>query len=75
MTTVMSVGGTLARGHRDGITTSCPGDPLYAWVRAGMPSNGAVTPKPEILAVPHQHILWDTTSISVRGTPKQRQLC
>lgn len=43
------VGRTLAmRGHRDGITTSCPGDPLYAWVRAGMPSNGAVVPKPEI---------------------------
>ncbi len=24
-------------GHRDGHPTSCPGDPLYRWVRAGAP--------------------------------------
>ncbi|MES9804913.1 N-acetylmuramoyl-L-alanine amidase [Streptomyces cinereoruber] len=24
-------------GHRDGHPTSCPGDPLYAWVQAGAP--------------------------------------
>ncbi|MBX6382011.1 MAG: N-acetylmuramoyl-L-alanine amidase [Microbispora sp.] len=35
-------GGTLAkRGHRDVTATSCPGDQLYAWVRAGMPAAGA----------------------------------
>ena len=28
------------RGHRDGVATSCPGDVLYAWVKAGMPSAG-----------------------------------
>ncbi|MFC8432264.1 peptidoglycan-binding protein [Streptomyces sp. NPDC057253] len=27
--------GTEVAGHRDGYATSCPGDPLYAWVRAG----------------------------------------
>jgi len=35
-------GGTLAkRGHRDVTATSCPGDQLYAWVRAGMPAPGS----------------------------------
>ncbi|WP_236245076.1 peptidoglycan-binding protein [Streptomyces sp. CC210A] len=27
-------------GHRDGHPTSCPGDPLYRWVRAGAPRPG-----------------------------------
>ncbi|MDX3019853.1 peptidoglycan-binding protein [Streptomyces acidiscabies] len=27
--------GDRVRGHRDGHPTSCPGDPLYAWIRAG----------------------------------------
>lgn len=25
------------RGHRDGYSTTCPGEPLYAWVKAGAP--------------------------------------
>jgi hypothetical protein len=25
-------------GHRDGLATDCPGDALYAWVKAGMPA-------------------------------------
>jgi hypothetical protein len=25
------------KGHRDGFPTACPGEPLYAWVQAGMP--------------------------------------
>lgn len=29
--------GNEIRGHRDGYPTDCPGDPLYAWVRAGAP--------------------------------------
>jgi len=34
-------GGTLAkRGHRDVTATSCPGDELYRWVKAGMPAPG-----------------------------------
>jgi hypothetical protein len=28
----------LKRGHRDVTATDCPGDQLYAWVRAGMPA-------------------------------------
>jgi hypothetical protein len=27
--------GDELRGHRDGYATDCPGDPLYAWVKAG----------------------------------------
>lgn len=40
-------GGALAkRGHRDGVSTSCPGDIVYAWVKAGMPAatGGTTTP-------------------------------
>ena len=29
------------KGHRDGLATLCPGDVVYAWVKAGMPSSGA----------------------------------
>ncbi|GAA3045153.1 hypothetical protein GCM10020229_65470 [Kitasatospora albolonga] len=29
--------GPEIRGHRDGYATSCPGEPLYAWVRQGAP--------------------------------------
>lgn len=29
-------------GHRDVYATSCPGDRLHAWVKAGMPVDGAV---------------------------------
>jgi hypothetical protein len=42
---VKAKGGPLAkRGHRDGTATTCPGDIVYAWVRAGMPMPAA--PKP-----------------------------
>ena len=34
-------GRSLAKlGHRDVYATSCPGDQLYAWVKAGMPASG-----------------------------------
>lgn len=33
-------------GHRDWHSTSCPGDPAYAWVKAGMPVPGVVAPTP-----------------------------
>ncbi|MFZ3595023.1 peptidoglycan-binding protein [Streptomyces sp. BH104] len=29
--------GDWVGGHRDGYATACPGDPLYAWVKAGAP--------------------------------------
>lgn len=32
-------------GHRDGHPTACPGDALYAWVRAGAPRPGGETPQ------------------------------
>lgn len=37
-------GGTLAmRGHRDGISTDCPGEVVYAWVQDGMPVTSTVS--------------------------------
>lgn len=38
--------GSRIRGHRDFTSTSCPGDPLYAWVRRGAPRTA---PQEEIL--------------------------
>ncbi|WP_369274532.1 N-acetylmuramoyl-L-alanine amidase [Streptomyces sp. R11] len=29
--------GAWLGGHRDGYATNCPGDPIYAWVKAGAP--------------------------------------
>jgi peptidoglycan hydrolase-like protein with peptidoglycan-binding domain len=34
------------KGHRDGKSTACPGDEIYAWVRAGMPAPGGVIVPP-----------------------------
>ncbi|MGC5010596.1 peptidoglycan recognition protein family protein [Streptosporangium sp. DT93] len=33
--------GREIKGHRDGYSTSCPGEPLYTWVRKGAPRPGA----------------------------------
>jgi hypothetical protein len=44
-----AAGTTLAKkGHRDGMSTDCPGDYAYAWVQAGMPypAGSVVTPPP-----------------------------
>lgn len=45
--------GPEIRGHRDGYSTDCPGDPLYAWVQAGAPrpEENDVTPD-ELLSAP-----------------------
>ncbi|GIH91924.1 N-acetylmuramoyl-L-alanine amidase [Planobispora siamensis] len=32
--------GDQIKGHRDGYATSCPGEPLYAWIRRGCPRPG-----------------------------------
>ncbi|MBK3631628.1 N-acetylmuramoyl-L-alanine amidase [Streptomyces sp. MBT97] len=37
--------GDRVRGHRDGYATSCPGDPLYAWVQAGAPRPDGTAPQ------------------------------
>lgn len=39
--------GPEIRGHRDGYATSCPGEPLYTWVRAGAPRPSGQTPPPQ----------------------------
>lgn len=33
------------KGHRDGLATLCPGDIVYAWVKAGMPYSGSTPAK------------------------------
>ena len=54
------------KGHRDGYNTTCPGEPLYAWVQAGAPRPGgpvkpptptpAPTPKPSGPAWPGEYL-------------------
>ncbi len=39
--------GKEIKGHRDGYSTSCPGDALYAWVRRGAPRPGNDNGTPE----------------------------
>lgn len=34
-------------GHRDGYATACPGDAIYAWVKAGAPRPSGGTPEPK----------------------------
>ncbi|MFM9703581.1 N-acetylmuramoyl-L-alanine amidase [Streptomyces galilaeus] len=38
--------GTWLGGHRDGYATACPGDVVYAWVKAGAPRPASATPAP-----------------------------
>ncbi|MEV4378979.1 peptidoglycan-binding protein [Streptosporangium sp. NPDC049644] len=38
--------GKEIKGHRDGYSTSCPGEPLYAWVKRGAPRPGGGTTNP-----------------------------
>lgn len=46
--------GKEIKGHRDGFATSCPGEPLYALVKAGKlePGTQAPTPKPKPVYAP-----------------------
>lgn len=41
--------GKEIKGHRDGYSTDCPGDPLYAWIKKGAPrpGTGSGTPQPQ----------------------------
>lgn len=39
--------GREIKGHRDGYATTCPGEPLYALVRAGKLEPGVLTPGPK----------------------------
>jgi hypothetical protein len=45
--------GKEIKGHRDGYSTDCPGEPLYAWVRRGAPRpGGGTTPPPDTPTAP-----------------------
>ncbi|MEV4093778.1 peptidoglycan recognition protein family protein [Streptosporangium saharense] len=44
--------GKEIKGHRDGYSTDCPGDALYAWVQAGAPRPVTTTPPTEEEEVP-----------------------
>ncbi|WP_262380020.1 peptidoglycan-binding protein [Nonomuraea sp. PA05] len=44
--------GKEIKGHRDGYSTDCPGEPLYAWVKRGAPRPGGDNGTPEPPAAP-----------------------
>ncbi|WP_326554683.1 LysM peptidoglycan-binding domain-containing protein [Micromonospora sp. NBC_01813] len=47
------------KGHRDSNATKCPGDKLYAWVRAGLPVDA---PKPPTTGATYTVVRGDTLS-------------
>ncbi|MDG9717393.1 peptidoglycan recognition family protein [Streptomyces sp. DH24] len=53
--------GTWLGGHRDGYATACPGDAVYAWVKAGAPRPAAPESSQEGDDVPNTLGLYDAT--------------
>ena len=59
------------RGHRDGMSTTCPGDELYAWVHAGMtPPHTPTTEEPDM--TPAQAAQLEDIATRIRGTEPDR---
>ncbi|MEV4096983.1 peptidoglycan recognition protein family protein [Streptosporangium saharense] len=58
--------GNEIKGHRDGYSTSCPGDRLYAWVRAGARRPDAPEEKPIKVVVRDGIALWPGRVLEVR---------
>lgn len=53
--------GKEIKGHRDGYSTDCPGDALYAWVQKGAPRPGeqpTPTPQPQPQPTPEPAPKW-----------------
>jgi len=48
--------GKEIKGHRDGYPTECPGDQLYAWVKAGAPRPGSEHPTPPVPVEPPEFV-------------------
>ncbi|NRQ32147.1 peptidoglycan-binding domain-containing protein [Nonomuraea sp. NN258] len=44
--------GKEIKGHRDGYSTDCPGEPLYAWVKRGAPRPGGGDGQPTVPPFP-----------------------
>ncbi|MEU7742550.1 peptidoglycan-binding protein [Nonomuraea sp. NPDC049158] len=44
--------GKEIKGHRDGYSTDCPGEPLYAWVKRGAPRPGGGGGGPDLPTAP-----------------------
>lgn len=66
-------GHTLAlRGHRDGMSTTCPGDELYAWVHAGMTPPTPTTTPEEPDMTPAQAAQLADIAARIRGTAPDR---
>jgi N-acetylmuramoyl-L-alanine amidase len=64
--------GNLNKGHRDFKATACPGNELYAWVKAGMPMDASdplpsppqdiAVAAPPVALLPHALGYWIVTS-------------
>ncbi len=59
--------GADIKGHRDGYSTDCPGDPIYAWVRAGAPKPGGS--KSPAQPAPKTEDAMKYGSFSYKGAP------
>lgn len=60
-------------GHRDGYATSCPGDPLYAWVKRGAP-RPATTSSPTPTPAPATSEETDMPSVLDTSNPNDADL-
>jgi hypothetical protein len=63
--------GAHIAGHRDGYATSCPGEPVYRWIRAGAPlssttpSAPSVDPEPKPLPEPEEESMPEIVSLGL----------
>lgn len=56
------------KGHRDGYNTTCPGEPLYAWVQAGAPRpGGPVKPPAPVPPPPAPGPAWPGEYLALRS--------
>ncbi|MEW2463154.1 hypothetical protein AB0872_20920 [Microbacterium sp. NPDC047426] len=68
--------GTWLGGHRDGYATSCPGDAIYAWVKAGAPRPTAAQEDDPMAGMTKQDIydaVWKTDQVAAPDTAPDRK--
>jgi hypothetical protein len=68
--------GNWLGGHRDGYATSCPGDAVYAWVKAGAPRPTAPQEDDPMAGFTKQDIydaVWKTDQVAAPDTAPDRK--
>ncbi|MFD0053051.1 peptidoglycan recognition family protein [Streptomyces sp. NPDC127168] len=66
--------GSWLGGHRDGYATSCPGDAVYAWAKAGAPRPNSKPPSEEEDMTPEQAKQLADVAAKVTALAKSQQI-